>query len=183
MYRAFVIFLALALGLLTVSARAQTEEPTPRPSVPPEGEFSVSPSAGPIGTVVTLTGHLNQSISMIYFHCAGDGVEAFGGLTLPNPSPDFSSAFQIPAQMAVRQPRQTDPSQIQPSPSDQCEFRAISWHQLLFASTPFAVTAGLPPAGSVAPQGGSAWWPLLGLLAGGSVVLATGWAIRRVRPP
>src|SRR3990172_1295586 len=128
----------------------QAQQPTPGPDVPPAGELSVSPSSGPIGTVVTLTGHLDQPITSIELRCLyrGEHIEALAVLSVSEPASDFSIQFEIPAELPVRQPRQGEPLTIEPRPHAQCDFRAISWHQLLFASTPFTVTPLLPSTGS-----------------------------------
>jgi hypothetical protein len=169
------------LGCVSLGS-AQAQQATPGPDVPPAGEFSVTPSSGPIGTVVTLTGHLDQPITWIKFRCLyrAERIEAFDNLYLSEPASDFSLQFEIPAVLSVRQPR-PGKELIEPRPEAECSFRAISWHQLLFASVPFVVTApGLPVTGSTTPSGDQMPLLVIAALAGlGIMALAAAYAVRR----
>ena len=158
---------------------AQAQQATPGPDVPPAGEFSVTPVSGPIGTLVTLTGHLDQPITWIQFRCAWR-VEAFSSLYPSQPTSDFSIEFEIPAVLSVRQPRPGEGVTIEPRPEAECSFRAISWHQLLFASVPFTVTeraGALPSTGLTYRSNGTAGTPLavVILAAAGIVLVLVGW--------
>lgn len=69
---------------------------------------------------------------------------------------------------------------IEPRPDAECAFRAISWHQLLFASAPFSVTApGLPATGSGTRSRDQRPLLVLAALAGlGVIASSAGYLVR-----
>ncbi len=167
------------------------QQPTPGPAVPPSGEFAASPSRGPVGTLVTLAGHLDQPITWITLRCgygSGDSRtqsgEALSRQDLPEPASDFSFVFEIPAELGVRQPRSGEPATVSADTTTVCKFEAVAWHQLLYKSTPFTVTAdGLPPTGT-GPVGHSSFGAAsLTLALGGTLFAGLGVALRRASRP
>jgi len=173
------VFGVTLLGCVSLGS-VQAQQATRRPDVPPTGEFRVTPSSGPTGTVVRLTGQLDQPITWIQFRCAWRRVEAFGNLYLSEPASNVSLQFEIPALLSVRQPRPGEGQLIEPRPEAECSFRAISWHQHLYATVPFIVTApGLPVTGLSTRPADQTPLLVISVLAGlGVTASAAGYVLR-----
>ncbi len=178
------VLLAALLAVVT-SSSGIAQQRTPGPDVAPTGEFTAAPPAGPIGTVVTLTGHLDQPISWIRLYCTypsdplTQSGEALRDVYPSQPAPDFSVQFEIPAELLVRQARPGEPAAVEPRPDFRCEFRAISWHQLLYISAPFSITAELPATGS-GPPSDISLVPALALLLGGLLTMGGALGLRKL---
>ncbi len=160
---------------------AQAQQATPGPDVPPAGEFRVTPSSGPTGTVVTLTGHLDQPIALIELRCfyRAERIVALGSISFSEPTSDFSIRFEIPAALSVRQPRPGEGGTIETRPDAECAFHAISWHRLLSTSIPFSVTPlGLPVTGLRTRSGDQLPLLLFAGLVGLGVIALTAYAVR-----
>ena len=173
------VFGVTLLGCLSLGS-AQAQQATPRPDVPPTGEFRVTPSSGPPGTVVTLTVQVDQPITWIQFRCDWRRVAAFDNLYLSEPASNVSLQFEIPALLSVRQPRPGEEQLIEPSPEAKCSFHAISWHKHLYAAVPFMVTApGLPVTGlSIRPADQTPLLVIAALAGLGVMASAAGYALR-----
>lgn len=149
-----VLLLALFSGIAATAGQEATPIATPLPNTPPVGEFSAVPDSGPVGTVVTVSGDFDKNITGVRFRCLyrdtfDEGlVEAY---LLPEPSPTFTFQFEIPAELSLRQGAGATRATL----IGACAFLAMAGHQLLTASTPFTVTAGvLPSTGGGAGEAG-----------------------------
>jgi hypothetical protein len=164
---------AIALALLGwMPFGASAQQATPGPDVPPAGEFIVTPSSGPPGTLVTVTGEFDQPISYVEFRCVyqGEPYEALeSAYSVPEPSTSISFEYRIPAQLPIRM----GGGATYPTGGD-CAFHAVAWHRLLSASVPFAVTApGLPVTGlGSRDENGPPWAVAEALAAAGLAALA-----------
>jgi hypothetical protein len=150
----------------------------------PQGEFTATPSSGPIGTMVILAGALDEPISEIRLNCfyREDSIVAMAGVALPHPTREFSVAYQIPTELGVRQPRPGDPERIALSPDAECEFQAIATHQHQYAAAPFTITPGMPAVGA-GPGGPSSPASAIAALAvGGATLLGAEYTLRRPGP-
>lgn len=148
---------------------------------PPVGEFRVVPPSGPIGATVLVSGDFDREITGVRFQCwhyDTPDLVVDAAYTAEEPSPSFTFAYTIPAEMGIRQPR-TNVVTRTPLGGD-CEFLAEAGHRILTASVPFTVTApaidppstGLtsrPPGTPVAPAA------VVILAVGGAVLVLLGW--------
>ena len=136
------------IGLTASTALAQQPTSTPYPDATPAGEFRVEPTSGPVGTVVTLTGDLDQDIHSVGFQCIYRDTSDVGILQVPlEPArSSFQTTFEVPPMLGlVQRGGETRATLVGP-----CEFLATSSHKLLFTRVPFTVTAAgqLPTTGS-----------------------------------
>lgn len=131
-------------AMASTTAFAQQPMSTPYPDATPSGEFRVEPISGPVGTVVTLTGNLDQGVTVIRFRCFyPDASEGLIDQPLGTPTTSFSFPYQIPATLSIRQ----GGGATRPTSAGTCDFLAIASHPLLARSATFEVTAGLPATG------------------------------------
>ena len=191
------IALLMALMFLLLHATsyesvAQEPTPTPRPQVAPTGAFSVTPSHGPVGTIVTIEGHFDQDITTVRFFCVYHEESAVASVVayMPEPAqPAVVFEFQIPELLNEHQGEW--PFTL-PTLVGECEFQAIPWHDLLAARVAFTVTspglesqAALPNAGTgsraAATDSLAVLWA--GLAAFGIATLLSGYLLRRSTRP
>ena len=129
----------LLLHVTSYESLAQEPTPTPRPQVTPTGEFSVTPSHGPVGTVVTIEGHFDQDITEVRFICHYHEESAVASVVVYRPEPaqpGVAFEFQIPELLNEHQGEW--PFTL-PTLVGECEFHAIPWHDLLAARVTFTV--------------------------------------------
>lgn len=149
-----------------------------------QGELTVTPSSGPVGSTVTLDGTGCNNPSQPVRLSFGQQVEEAGGgtvgsVTLPEIPVDadgaFNQTFTIPATLGPYQGQ--GGGSVEPG-----GYRFFSHPPLCIAD--FTVTAsGLPPTGSAPAGGQSGGAPLLALvsIAGGVAALLGGGLLLRLR--
>ena len=178
---ASVVALAFAVGswgLVSAQEPTSTPAPTatampfPTPESTPAGQFTVTPSAGPVGSTVHLEGSFNQLIAVVGFQCGIGFVEAYRP---PEPTQAISFEYTIPRQLFILQS-----GAAASTPIGECEFLAMPNRQpadLLARIIPFTVTAGLPTTGTSENAGGSKAEVAIGLAALGTALAAVSLAL------
>ena len=137
---ALIVTLAIAaLSAIATEVRVAAQEL-------PVGEFQVVPTSVPIGTSVTVSGNFDREITSVRFECWHSDTPDLGvdvAYTAPEPSPTFTFAYTIPAELNISQPMT---SVVTRTPlGGACEFLAEAGHRLLTASVPFTVTEAVAP--------------------------------------
>ena len=169
---------ALSLLAATVVFAAWTNVAAQEPTV---GEFHVTPSSGPVGTVITISGNLGEHVTHFSFWCPqNNGHDLFHIREQPVSSSDFRFDYEIPAELGVRQGGGVTVE----TPFSECQFQADEGHKLTLAAiAPFVVTrpTALPPTGvpyqsRKVPR--TAMAAALLAAVGAAAVLSTLWTMR-----
>ncbi len=172
-----VIALLCAFGVFAGEGQVEAQEL-------PLGEFSVVPTAGAIGSVVTVSGDFDRDITKVSFRCLYRelGEEALdpSALYLEVPSPSFTFQYTIPAELTVRQ--YTDVIYL--PPGGECAFFAEAGHQHATAQVDFTVIedpATMPLAGLSGDTDAAPARPIAAyfLALGGIALVSLAWRARR----